>query len=113
MSDFIKRENEVFETIIEGVAEDVRLSKNQCLFDGMLEPCTLVIIGASWDLTARKLVPSLFNLCLNNGLPDPFLIVGYGRTRMGSDEFRERMKKAIAKGPGVDPEKWEAVAFDV
>ncbi|MBL7102411.1 MAG: hypothetical protein ISS60_06600, partial [Desulfobacteraceae bacterium] len=46
----------------------------------MIEPCTLVIIGASGDLTARKLVPALLNLYLNDGLPDPFLIVGCGRT---------------------------------
>ena len=109
-ADAMKRENEVLETMIEGVAEDLRLPKDHCLLEGMIEPCTLVIIGASGDLTARKLVPALLNLYLNDGLPDPFLIVGCGRTRMGDDEFRERMKKAIAESVKVDQEKWEAFA---
>lgn len=104
------RENGVTEARVEGVAEDVTLPRDPCLLDGMLEPCILVIIGASGDLTARKLVPSLFNLYLNNGLPDPVLIVGCGRTRMGDEAFRKRMKKALTESGGLDQEKWEAFA---
>jgi glucose-6-phosphate 1-dehydrogenase len=110
MSDFVKRKNEFFETMIEGVSEDLRLPKDHGLTEGTIEPCSIVIIGASGDLTARKLVPSLFNLYLNDGLPDPFLIVGCGRTRMGDDEFRERMKKTLAQSANVDQEKWKAFA---
>ncbi|MGM0427664.1 MAG: glucose-6-phosphate dehydrogenase [Thermodesulfobacteriota bacterium] len=110
MSDSMKRDNGVFEARIEGVAEGVRLPGDQCLLDGVLEPCTLVIIGASGDLTARKLMPSLFNLYLNEGLPAPFLIVGCGRTKIEDDEFRERMKKALTEKGGLDQKKWEAFA---
>lgn len=110
MSDSMKRDNGVFEAKIEGKAEDVRLPKDQCLLDGVLEPCTLVIIGASGDLTSRKLLPSLFNLYLNEGLPAPFLIVGCGRSKMGDDEFRERMKKSLSGSGGLDQKKWEAFA---
>ena len=88
MSNAMKNDSGVFEARIEGVAADVKLSGDRCLLDGVLEPCTLVIIGASGDLTARKLMPSLFNLYLNDGLPAPFLIVGCGGSKMRDDEFR-------------------------
>ncbi|PKN29801.1 MAG: hypothetical protein CVU64_06520 [Deltaproteobacteria bacterium HGW-Deltaproteobacteria-21] len=106
----MKNEDSTFETVIRGVVEELGLPKDLCHLDSMMEPCTLVILGASGDLTGRKLVPSLFNLYLNDGLPDPFLIVGCGRTRMGDDEFRERMKKAQTESGGLDQEKWEAFA---
>jgi glucose-6-phosphate 1-dehydrogenase len=106
----MKYEGSAYEAVIEGVAEELGLPKGRCLLDGMIEPCGLVIIGASGDLTARKLVPSLFNLYLNNGLPDPFLIVGCSRTRMGDDEFRDRIKRALTESGKVDQKKWEAFA---
>ena len=36
-----------------------------------VEPCTMVIFGASGDLTARKLIPALYHLYLDDALPDP------------------------------------------
>ena len=33
------------------------------------EPCTVVIFGASGDLTARKLIPALYHLALEKLLP--------------------------------------------
>jgi glucose-6-phosphate 1-dehydrogenase len=32
------------------------------LFEGNLDPCIIVIFGASGDLTSRKLMPALYNL---------------------------------------------------
>jgi glucose-6-phosphate 1-dehydrogenase len=55
----------------------------------------LVIFGASGDLAARKLVPSLFSLMVQRLLPDKFSIVGVGRTQLKDEGFREKMKKAI------------------
>jgi len=110
MNGFEEKEKQVEEAVIEGVAEDLEVPKGSCILEGRLEPCSLVIIGASGDLTARKLIPSLFNLFLNQGLPDPFLIVGCGRTRIGDDEFRDRMKSALAETDPVDEEKWRSFA---
>jgi glucose-6-phosphate 1-dehydrogenase len=107
MNDFIKTENKDFQTRVVGISENVSFSKNHCPFDEVTEPCAIVILGASGDLTARKLLPSLFNLYLNNGLPNPFLIVGCGRTRIGNDEFRERMKKALSESASWDQKKWK------
>ncbi len=66
-----------------------------CIADESLEPCGIVIVGASGDLTVRKLVPALFNLYLNDGLPDPFLIVGCSRTKMSDQDFRNKMEKGL------------------
>jgi glucose-6-phosphate 1-dehydrogenase len=51
-------------------------------------PCLLIIFGATGDLTARKLIPALFNLFLNGILPRPFAIVGCGRTSLDDGGFR-------------------------
>jgi glucose-6-phosphate 1-dehydrogenase len=59
------------------------------------EPCTMVIFGASGDLTRRKLVPSLYSLTEQSLLPGGFSIVGAARTPMSSEDFRSRMKEAV------------------
>lgn len=77
-----------------------------CLLDGGLEPCTLIIFGATGDLTARKLMPALFNLHLHGLLPDPFCIVGCGRTSWDTAEFRSAMEEAVRRGPGFSGTGW-------
>ncbi len=66
-----------------------------CPVEKPVEPCSIVILGASGDLTARKLVPALFRLYVNNGLPDSFLIVGCSRTPWSAREFRARMRASV------------------
>src|SRR5690606_6988995 len=51
----------------------------------------LVIFGASGDLTARKLVPSLFNLHLAKQLPKNFVVLGVSRSDMTDGGFRDRV----------------------
>jgi glucose-6-phosphate 1-dehydrogenase len=96
------------ETIVEGIPGEPALPASQCLIEGSIEPCTIVIVGASGDLTARKLMPALYNLYLSGGLPEPFLIVGCSRTRMSSEAFRERMEKAVGAGSRGDQSPWRA-----
>lgn len=57
----------------------------------------LVIFGATGDLTARKLVPSLFSLMNQNLLPEKFVLLGVGRGEMTSPDFRQKMAEAIRK----------------
>jgi glucose-6-phosphate 1-dehydrogenase len=59
------------------------------------DPCTMVIFGASGDLTKRKLFPALYSLAFRRLLPDNFAIVGVSRSAETDDEFRERMKEAV------------------
>ena len=51
----------------------------------------LVIFGASGDLTARKLVPSLFNLYLAKQLPPNFVVLGVSRSDLTDGAFRDRV----------------------
>ncbi|MCI0549345.1 MAG: glucose-6-phosphate dehydrogenase [Anaerolineae bacterium] len=58
-------------------------------------PTSIVIFGASGDLTQRKLVPSLFNLYRKGRLPKQFRIVGYGNTAFSDDQFRAHLKEGL------------------
>src|SRR4051812_27789197 len=50
-------------------------------------PATLVIFGASGDLTRRKLLPAVESLARHNRLPQEFALVGVARTPMADDQF--------------------------
>lgn len=48
----------------------------------------LIIFGASGDLTARKLVPAIYNLYKGKHLPENFVVLGASRSAMTDEEFR-------------------------
>lgn len=50
----------------------------------------LVIFGASGDLTKRKLIPALFELYIQNLLPDKFAVLGASRSTLSDGDFRKR-----------------------
>src|SRR5436305_823110 len=81
----------------------------------MAAPLTVVIFGASGDLTARKLIPALFNLHLKKRLPPEAHVVGVARTAFTDDSFRDHMggkvKEAFAgSGKTFSPDEWAAFA---
>ena len=55
--------------------------------DRSAPPSTLVIFGASGDLTRRKLIPAVASLARHGRLPKEFALVGVARTPMSDDEF--------------------------
>jgi glucose-6-phosphate 1-dehydrogenase len=66
----------------------------------------LIIFGASGDLTARKLIPALFSLKIQNLLPDKFAVIGVGRTKLSNEDFRKKMGESIGLySEEKDPEK--------
>ena len=74
-------------------------------------PTVMVIFGASGDLTARKLVPALFNLGIDNLLPGEFHLIGFGRKPIEDEAFRVMMDEAIgeySRRP-LNKEIWERV----
>tara|TARA_Y100000385_G_scaffold133663_1_gene138760 strand:+ start:48 stop:1601 length:1554 start_codon:yes stop_codon:yes gene_type:complete len=74
-------------------------------------PTVVVIFGASGDLTARKLIPAIFNLGVDNLLPGEFHLIGYGRKPIEDDDFRALMDEAIeehSRRP-LNKEIWERV----
>src|SRR5260370_4309678 len=54
-------------------------------------PCVMIIFGASGDLTARKLLPALYNLAKNNMLSREFAIVVVAPNDYSPDQFRQTM----------------------
>jgi glucose-6-phosphate 1-dehydrogenase len=59
------------------------------------DPVTIVISGASGDLTKRKLLPALYIAYTRKLLPDTFTIVGFARRDYDDDVFRGMMAEAI------------------
>ncbi|WP_405397434.1 glucose-6-phosphate dehydrogenase [Maribacter sp. Asnod2-G09] len=64
----------------------------------------LVIFGASGDLTARKLIPAIFNLYKGNDLPDNFVVLGVSRSDLGDLKFRN---KVVLESPYLEKERKE------
>jgi glucose-6-phosphate 1-dehydrogenase len=58
-------------------------------------PAAFIIFGASGDLTARKLIPSLFALFRKTLIPPSFYILGCARSALSDEAFRDKMRKAI------------------
>jgi len=68
-------------------------------------PCTLVIFGATGDLTRRLLMPALRNLRRDGLLPDDFALVGVSSRALDDDGFRDHLRKGMEQfkggsGPG-------------
>ena len=59
------------------------------------DPVTVVIFGASGDLSKRKLIPALYHLQDAGYLPDRYAVVGFSRTAMTDEAYRENMLKAL------------------
>jgi len=81
-------------------------SHEVCLLEEALEPCAIVIFGATGDLASRKLFPALFDLYLSNILPDHFVILGCGRTELNNEGFKERIKKILQGKKKFDQDAW-------
>jgi len=75
-------------------------------------PTVVVIFGASGDLTARKLIPAVYNLGFDGLLPADFFLVGYGRKPIPDDEFRALASGAIKEFSRreLDAEVWGRLA---
>src|SRR5256714_13021126 len=58
------------------------------------QPCTIVIFGATGDLTHRKLVPALYNLAADGDLPPAVEIVGFARREKSDEEFRRDLEQS-------------------
>src|SRR5690349_15659227 len=55
----------------------------------------IFIFGGSGDLNHRKLTPALYNLFLDEWMPEKFAVVGLGRSEYSDDKFREHLFEGI------------------
>jgi glucose-6-phosphate 1-dehydrogenase len=67
------------------------------------DPFSLIIFGASGDLTRRKLIPALWSLYASRTLPEPFAIVCTARTALTDEEYRLRMRDAVGEFARIKP----------
>ena len=81
-----------------------------------VEPCSIVIFGASGDLTARKLIPALYHLFADKQLPNPVRIIGFARREKSHESWRAELKSGVetfSRTKRVDAAVWDAFAANL
>jgi glucose-6-phosphate 1-dehydrogenase len=58
-------------------------------------PCSIVIFGASGDLTARKLIPAFYHLAKEKQMPSAFRIIGFARREKTDETWRNELRAAL------------------
>lgn len=72
-------------------------------------PFSFIIFGASGDLAKLKLFPALYELAFQKRFPGEYVVLGFGRTPMGDQEFRKRVLESVREKFG---KKTNAKALD-
>ena len=70
----------------------------------------LFIFGGSGDLNHRKLTPALFNLFLDQWMPEEFVIAGIGRSPYSDESFRGHLLEGVnqfSRRKREEDGKWE------
>jgi glucose-6-phosphate 1-dehydrogenase len=73
-----------------------------------IQPITILIFGASGDLTQRKLIPALYNLYQKNRLPD-IKVIGTSRSEYTHTEFRDHLLEGVHK---FSPESYQTESWN-
>jgi glucose-6-phosphate 1-dehydrogenase len=75
-------------------------------------PTVVIIFGASGDLTARKLIPAIYNLAHDGLLPADFYLIGFGRKAIPDEEFQKMAAGAIKEFSRREakPDVWARLA---
>jgi glucose-6-phosphate 1-dehydrogenase len=71
----------------------------------------IVIFGASGDLTARKLIPGLYNNLRKKRLPDQTRVIGFSASPFTDEEFRQKMRQAVQTFAPADFDEGEWASF--
>ncbi|MGH2407294.1 MAG: glucose-6-phosphate dehydrogenase [Candidatus Limnocylindrales bacterium] len=76
------------------------------------QPCTVVIFGATGDLTHRRLLPALVNLRRAGLLAPGSAVLGYARRPYTDEAYRAEMQKAVAEHSrmAIEPALWDDFA---
>ncbi|HZL42395.1 MAG TPA: glucose-6-phosphate dehydrogenase [Verrucomicrobiae bacterium] len=94
-------------------------TSNECLGSPVsesrkqVEPCSIVIFGASGDLTARKLIPALYHLFTERQMPPVFRVIGFARREKTDDSWRQELRAALeqySRTKPIDDAVWNEFA---
>lgn len=66
-------------------------------------PCSLVIFGATGDLTRRKLLPAVYQLRRDGLLPDALALVGVARREWSAETWRKHVADSVREYARVKP----------
>ncbi len=98
--------------MLEGVDADNPF-RDPVRFPRRAPPCTMVIFGATGDLTRGKLLPALYRLAAGRSLSPGFAVLGVSRRPLSDDQFRQFARDAASEfledGPWSD-ETWTEFA---
>jgi glucose-6-phosphate 1-dehydrogenase len=75
-----------------------------------VDPCSIVIFGASGDLTARKLIPALYHLHKEKAMPPDYRIIGFARREKTDTSWRDELRQALnqfSRTKPVDEQVWQ------
>ncbi|HSY42887.1 MAG TPA: glucose-6-phosphate dehydrogenase, partial [Candidatus Acidoferrum sp.] len=82
----------------------------------LTEPCSIVIFGASGDLTARKLIPAIYHLCKDKLIPPAFRVIGFARREKTDESWRQELRTALdqfSRTKPVDEKVWNEFAANI
>ena len=80
------------------------------------QPTVFVIFGGTGDLNWRKITPALYNLFLDDWLPNQFSIIGTGRTKLSDDDFKSKLLDGInqfSRSGKAKDDKWKTFSYNV
>src|SRR5690242_17975473 len=79
------------------------------------DPCSFVILGATGDLSQRKLMPALYSLYCQGLLPQGFAIIGMALENYDDEGYRKFIHEAIDRaGEIASPAcSWENFAAGI
>ena len=71
-----------------------------------IDDITVLIFGASGDLTSRKLIPALYRLYKDGFLSDKSLVVGVARRPKTDESFRAELREALSRAEATAADNW-------
>lgn len=79
------------------------------------KPCSLVIFGATGDLTHRKLIPALYNLAAENNLPPGLKVTGFARREKTNESWLNELAESnrVNSRSGHDRTTWENFSSNI
>ncbi len=81
-----------------------------------IQPTIFLIFGGNGDLTKRKIVPALYNLYLDDRLPENFAIIGTSRTKFTDEKYRGSLLNGInefSRRGKAKKEEWSKFASNI
>ena len=91
-------------------------ARSGSVYGATADSCTVILFGASGDLAKRKVIPAMYDLAQYNSLGACYAIIGFARTPMTDETFRNNVgeaAKTISEVGPIDPQKWSDFAANL